>query len=136
LAAARRALGPLRRAARATHTKRLVTRAAPPCAHAPDPHPPKSPPYTNRITIGALEDLYGNGSVNYAVAEPYSCPPPSARPADAAGRAEAEAAAEAAARAKGFPVGVYEETEPVGSLPVPGVPELEPLRRSVDPFAP
>lgn len=69
-----------------------------------------------------MEDLYGAGSVDYAKAEPYSCPSTSVLAPQSA----------SANRLRGRLIA----TEPKAYFPVAGRPRIAPLQTSVDPTAP
>jgi hypothetical protein len=83
----------------------------------------------SRVTIGSIEDLYGNGSVDYSKAEPFTCP---TAPAAAS---TTMSVTEAAARGEKQLLAV-KLRKPIGALPVPGRARRAPLQTSVDPAAP
>lgn len=62
--------------------------------------------FLSRVTIGALEDLYGAARVNYSAADPFTCPPPAGT---------RSILLPDASRAPGV-----EQVPPVGALPADG----------------
>jgi hypothetical protein len=72
----------------------------------------------SRVTVGAIEDLYGPGSVDYSKADPYTC-----------GQTNiVGAAAEEPGKEDNIKLLL-----PVGHIAIPNVPEREPLQTTVDP---
>lgn len=79
----------------------------------------------SRVTIGAVEDLYGVGSVDYSKADPWTC------------GARTEGASQSAG-GLGSPEPQDDGVEvhgPLGSMPVKGKPVLAPSKAAVDPSA-